>query len=424
MKKLVLRDYQIEASNAAVKFFNSASRENGLIIAPTACGKSVVIADIARQLNTNVLVLQPSREILLQNFEKLKYYGIEGGIYSASVRKKEIKPITFATIGSIMHHIDDFDMFGAILLDEAHNACATQGMYKTFFEKVPRKILGFTATPYRLSHIAGIEVNGEFKVNGTYDRHEYFYKESFYPRKGVKLANRCMSKFLTRTRPRIFSKVVYNISIQKLIGDGYLSAPEYFSLNAFDESRLRRNSTGMDYDEQSMIDEFQRVKFTDAVADIVRRLQKPKQGGKRKGILVFTRFVDDARGIANVVRKSAIISGETPMKERDAILHAFQNGEINVLTNAGCLTTGYDYPALDTVVIARPTMSLSLYTQIVGRVMRIAKRKKTPWVVDLGGNLARFGRVQDTYLREQYNGAYQLMGVIGGVEKPLTNTII
>lgn len=424
MKELILRDYQQEASNAAVKFLQSDSRENGLIIAPTGSGKSILIADIARQMDKNVIVLQPSREILLQNFEKLKHYGIEGGIYSASVGIKEIKRITFAMIGSIMNHIDDFNKFGVVLLDEAHRANASQGQYNDFFQKIPRNIIGFTATPYRLSHIAGIEVDGKFLINGTYNHEEYFYGKSMWPRDGVTLANRCMSKFLTRTRPRIFSKVIYNIPIQKLISDGYLMEPEYYSINAFDESRLRRNSTGMDYDEQSMFEEFNRVNFAGAIAGIVKRLQHPKRGGKRHGILVFTRFVEDAKDIASVVSKSATISGETPKKERERILTDFQKGEIEVLTNSGVLTTGYDYPALDTVVIARPTMSLSLYTQMVGRVLRISKRKKTPWVVDLGGNLGRFGRIQDTSIQETQKGLYWLMGEVNGMKRALTNTLL
>lgn len=423
MKEIKLRDYQQEASNAAVGFFRSKYAGNGLIVAPTASGKSIIIADIARQLDTNVLVLQPSREILLQNYAKLKWYGIEGGIYSASVGIKEIKRITFATIGSIMNHIEDFNHFGVIIVDEAHNVNAIKGQYKDFFAKVPRKVLGLTATPYRLFQQNGIEVNEKFMLNGTYDKNKYFYGGKFIPKPGVVVAHRCMEKFLTRTMPRIFTKLVYNIPIQKLMADGYLSKPEYYSLNAIDESRLQRNSTGMDFDEGSMKKEFERVNLTEAIADIVKRLQHPKRGGKRKGILVFTRFVDNARGIAGVVPNSEIVSGETPAKERESILEAFQNGELEVLTNAAVLTTGYDYPALDTVVIARPTMSLSLYTQMVGRVLRIAEGKKTPWVVDLGNNLSRFGKVEDAYIQEPKKGLYQVTGIVNGVEKPLTNTL-
>lgn len=422
MKKVTLRDYQQEASDAAVRFLQSGERGNGLIVAPTGSGKAVLLADIARQTGENVLILQPSREILLQNFDKLKWYGIDGGIYSASVGKKDIRRITFATIGSIMRHVDDFDKFGVIMVDEAHVTNAAQGQYRDLFAKVPRKVIGLTATPYRLTQVAGIEVNGRFLPNGTYDKADYFITER-RPMPGVTRASRCMSKFLTRTRPRVFDRVVYNIPIQKIMRDGYLAQPEYYSLNAFDERRLRRNSTGMDYEEESMRGEFERAGLAEAVADIVRRLQHPKRGGKRRGILVFTRFVEDARLVSGAVPSSAIVSGETPAKERERILADFQEGRLEVLCNASVLTKGYDYPALDTVVIARPTMSLALYTQMVGRVLRVSPNKKTPWVVDLGGNLSRFGRVEDACIEEPRRGMYQVTGIVNGARRQLTNVI-
>lgn len=385
-------------------------------------GKSLIIADIAGRLNTNILVLQPNREILLQNLSKLRWYGIDGGVYSASVGRKEIKRITFATIGSIMRHMDDFNKFGVILCDEAHNVSADKGMYKTFFDNSPRKIIGLTATPYRLSQVNGIEVDGKFLPNGSYPKNMYF-RNKFTPKDGVRIAHRCIEKFLTRTKPKIFSKLIYNIPIQKLMSCGYLSRPEYYSIKAFDEGRVRRNSTGMDYEESSLRDEYMRSNYMDSVVSVIRRLMHPKRGGRRRGILVFTRFVDDALYVSSRIEECRAISGETPAKERAEILDSFSKREFEVLVNAAVLTTGYDYEALDTVLIARPTMSLSLYTQMVGRVLRIAKNKKTPWVVDMGGNIERFGYVENTFLEEPSAGMYQLSSLNSGEKKILTNVI-
>lgn len=98
-----LRDYQQISSDAAIRFFRSTSKKNGLLVVPTGAGKSLIIADIAARLDGNVLVFQPSREILAQNFAKLQSYGvIDCSIYSASFNRKEIRRITFATIGSVM----------------------------------------------------------------------------------------------------------------------------------------------------------------------------------------------------------------------------------------------------------------------------------------------------------------------------------
>ena len=104
--KYQLRDYQKASSDAAIKFFQSKTQNNGLLVCPTGAGKSLIIADIAYRLNDKVLVFQPSKEILAQNFAKLKSYGVEDcAIYSASFNCKEIKRITFATIGSVMSNM-------------------------------------------------------------------------------------------------------------------------------------------------------------------------------------------------------------------------------------------------------------------------------------------------------------------------------
>lgn len=419
--KYVLRDYQKEASDAVVRFFNNKKEKgNGLVIAPTASGKSLILADIASQLNGNVLVLQPSSEILKQNFAKLKSYGIEDcSIYSASLNKKEISRITFAMIGSIMAHIDDFDKFTAILVDECHVINAQGGQYKTFFEKVKRKIVGFTATPYRLYTHQGITFKGQFMPNGTFCDEDYFV-DGFMPKPGVEIANRCILKFLTRTRQRIFSKVIYNISIQKLMHDGYLAPMQYFPLKVFDQEKVKMNTTGRDYDERSLQAEFSRSNVLEKLTNIVKRLMQPKSGKPRNGILVFTSFLWEAEALANAIPDCEVISGNTKPKERDRILKEFQEGKIKVLSNVMVLTTGYDYPALDTIVMDRPTKSLALYYQILGRAWR-PYPGKTSWIVDLTENYNEFGMVENLVMDEPRPGQYVINGFVKGQWKQLTN---
>ena len=102
----------------------------------------------------------------------------------------------------------------------------------------------------------------------------------------------------------------------------------------------------------------------------------------------------------------AIVSGDTPKKEREHILEAFKAGEIPVVANVGVLTTGFDYPELDTVVMARPTMSLAMWYQIVGRAIRPHPSKECGWIVDLCGNIKRFGEVSDLRLFDSGNGKW------------------
>lgn len=331
-------------------------------------GKSLVIADIASRLEGPLLVFQPSKEILQQNFAKLQSYGIfDCGCYSASVGCKDINRITFATIGSVMNHMSDFDCFKNIIIDECHYVNSKAGQYKEFIEAKNRQVVGLTATPYRLDRAEGGSI----------------------------------LKFLTRVRPRIFSKVIYCCQIGELLSKGYLADLHYYDLTTLDLRRVRSNSTGADYDERSLLAEYERSGFYDKLSNTVVKVLQPKSGIPRKGVLVFTAFTKEARQLVDKLQSlgvnAAIVTGETPKKEREAILEGFKRREIKVVANVGVLTTGFDYPALDTVVLARPTKSLGLYYQMVGRAIRPFEGKDG-WIVDLSGNYSRFGNVADLFI--------------------------
>ena len=400
-----LRDYQQQASDAAINFFKSKRERNGILVLPTGAGKSLVIADIAHRLDGNVLVFQPSKEILEQNFDKLRSYGVEDcSIYSASFNSKEISRITFATIGSVKSHMEDFNHFRYIIVDECHGVNPQGGMYKDFFDCAKRKILGLTATPYRLTS-AQICLD----ENGRYD-------PTCEPQ------NKCILKFLTRTRPRVFHDVIYQVEIHTLLQRGYLSKLNYYDMTIVPQEGLKRNTTGMDFDEKSLFEEFQRVNLQDHLVNIVRRLQHPKSGIPRKGILVFTKFLEESENLCRSIDDCEMLSGETPKKERERIIKDFKSGKIKVLTNVGVLTTGFDYPELDTVVMARPTMSLAMYYQILGRAIRPHPSKEAGWIVDLCGNIKRFGKVEDLRLFERKPGEYFIQGIADNQYKQLTNT--
>lgn len=420
--KYQLRDYQQESSDAAVSFFQTKNDRNGLLVLPTGAGKSLVIADIAFRLGEPLLVLQPSREILAQNFAKLKSYGVEDcSIYSASLNSKKISRITFATIGSIMAHIDDFDHFKYIIVDEAHCVNASQGQYKQFFDKVKRKILGLTATPYRLtSALQYLDREGKQHFRPKDDEGSQKFDERIASRE-LMMETRCVLKFLTRTRPRVFHDVVYQVDISTLLSRGYLADVDYFDLSVVDQSKLRRNSTGMDFDDKSLFSEFKQTNFGDYLLNIVQRLLHPKDGKPRRGILVFTKYLEECEALVKRFPSCSLVSGSTPKKERDEILENFKLGCIDVLVNVGVLTTGFDYPELDTVVMARPTMSLALYYQIIGRGIRPHPSKKSLWFVDLCGNIKRFGKVEDLHLAEPNPGEYIITGCAEGATKQLTN---
>lgn len=366
-----LRPYQQQAADVAVRYFKDrTATANGIMVLPTGSGKSLVIADIAARLGAPVLVFQPSKEILEQNYAKLCAYDIlECAVYSASCNSKAISRITFATIGSVKNHVEEFSHFRYVIVDECHMVNPKEGMYRDFFKAIRCKIIGLTATPYRL----------------------------YSTRNGAVL------RFITNTSPRVFSRLLFFVQIGYLFGLGYLAKLNYYRIPLIDLNRLRRNSTGADYTDDSVQREYRRVSFNDGVLNIVRRLLRVN----RRGILLFSRFVEEAQYISDSLPgMAAIVSQNTPKKERERILADFKAGRIKVVTNVGVLTTGFDYPELDTVVLARPTLSLALYYQMVGRAIRPHPSKAEGWIVDLCGNFNRFGRVEDLQLASYKPGTY------------------
>lgn len=372
-----LREYQQQASDAAVKFFKSKGEMNAIEVLPTGSGKSLVIADIANRLDGHTLVFQPSKEILEQNFAKLCSYGVlDCSVYSASFNSKAISRITFATIGSVIHHTEMFRHFNNVIIDECHLVNAKGGMYEEFIRVTKCKVLGLTATPYRLS-------------SSSYG---------------------AMLKFITRTRPRIFSKVIYQVQIKTLLNMGYLADLNYYYCPPIDwnEANLQDNSTGADYTDKSVQDEYKRIDFYSWLVSIVKRVSSPKSGKPRNGILVFTRFLTEAQRLTYEIEGCAMVSGNMKKTERELILNEFKAGKIKVVVNVGVLTTGFDYPELDTIIMARPTKSLSLWYQIVGRAIRPSPSKESGWVIDLCGNINRFGKVQDLELVEPKPNMWQV----------------
>jgi DNA repair protein RadD len=365
----VLRPYQKETVEAAVRYLKSGSKYNAIEVLPTGAGKALVIANVAKELGAPTLIFQPSKEILEQNYEKLLSYGYRASIYSACMRQKEVLDITFATIGSVVRKADLFKEFRYIIIDECYCVNSKEGMYSAFLKCIEgARILGLTATPYRL-------VTDGF--GGS------------------------ILKFLTRTRPRVFRDVIYHVQNRDLFEAGFLAKLRYSSPVNFDRSRLKVNSTGADFDDQSVKNYYRDSKFPDMVVDVITR-----EMGTRRNALVFTRFVEEAEYLVSRVPGTAIVTAETPKTERGKLISGFRSGQIKVICNVGILVLGFDYPELETIIIATPTMSLARYYQMVGRGIRPHPAKKYTEVVDMCGNLKLFGKVEDLRLVNGGNGKW------------------
>ena len=368
------RPYQQESIDKAVDFFKNKRKQNGIIILPTGSGKSVVIANIASGVEGKTVVFQPSKEILEQNFAKFISYGYRAGIYSASAGMKHIDTITFATIGSVAskHHL--FSQFQNIIIDECHLVNSKGGMYNDFIEALSHaKVLGLTATPYRLTS----------SMEG------------------------CMLKWLTRTRPRIFSDVLHYVQNNVLFNAGHLAPLKYFQFNVIDRNMLQVNSTGTDFTDASLKAYYKKIDMPRQTAYWAARLL-----AKRKNLLIFSTLIEEAVKTAHLIPGSVVITGQTDKRQREKILADFKANKIKCLINVGVLTTGFDYPALECMLLARSTMSLSLYYQMVGRVMRPFTNedgtKKEGWIVDLGGNIEKFGRIETMEIKQDSKGLFSI----------------
>lgn len=382
-----LRSYQQHAVDAGVAYLGNPkwAGRNGLMVIPTGAGKSLVIASLAARLNEPVLVFQPSKEILQQNAEKLRGYGFFPGIWSASLNQKRLGLITLATIGSVVRDAAQFRQFKYILIDEAHLVNARGGMYRSFLDVLSHaRVIGLTATPYRLAS------DGQ----------------------GSQL------RFLTRTRPRVFDDVVYYLNLAPLFRAGFLAPLTYHEQNVLETAQLQLNSTGADFDDRSLRQTYRALSFAERLQTTVQALLAR---GHRQ-ILVFTRFTEEATALAATVPGAAVVTADTPSDERARILWSFRKGLTRVVANVGVLTVGFDYPELTTVVLARPTMSLAMYYQQVGRVLRPHPSKPTAHVVDLVGLKRRFGPIEQIWMQPGGKTGQQWVIVTGEQrDRVLTN---
>lgn len=365
-----LRPYQQESVSAGIDYFNSKTNKNAILILPTGSGKSIVIANLVAPLKGKTVILQPSKEILEQNFAKYISYGYYASIYSASVGQKKIDRVTFCTIGSIINKKHLFEGLENIIVDECHLVNAKGGQYEDFIKSFPKaKVLGLTATPYRLS-------------NDSY---------------GAQL------KFITRTRPKLFHSVLYYIQNDVLFNAGFLSKLEYYSFDVVDRSKLQLNSTGTDFTVQSLSRLYKTIDMPSIIVKYALRIL-----AKKPNILIFCALIHEAQIVTKRIPGAVLLTGETKKEDRERILIQFKKGIIKCLVNVGVLTTGFDYPELEAVLIARSTMSLALYYQIVGRAMRIAPNKKNAWIADLGGNINFFGKIETMKIIKNEKGLFSI----------------
>jgi len=374
-----LRDYQLEPVAIGIEFFNTPKMAPSIIVAPTAFGKSIVIAYIAKGINEKVLVIQPSKELLEQNYNKLINLGGKASIYSASMGEKEIGDITYATIGSIINIAWKFRELGItkVIIDECDRYQRDKnGQLRKFIDGMKAThVLGLTATPLKLQT--------NMSETGPYS-------------KLVMLTNR--SKHGT-----FFKHIIHVSQIEEIVKMGFWTPLEYQSYD-FDTGALVYNSSGAEYTNDSIARAYENQNLQDKIVKKVRELQD------RKSILIAVPTIVQATQLAGKIPSAAVVHGETPTGERNRIIEEFRNQKIRVIVQVNVLTVGFDYPELDCLITGRPTASISWWYQFVGRGTRIHDNKQNCLVVDFVGAVDKFGKVESLYYKEDEDGIWELYG--------------
>ncbi len=357
------RKYQIEAEDALV---NDIYNFNPVIAIPTGAGKTKIMAGfIYKYLEANpyhnILVLSNTENILKQDHEAIQNFfpGIIIGLYSSGLKTREIQKITVAGIQSVYRKPELFCDFDITIIDECH--CIPpkgNSMYMKFLNAINSKCIGMSATVFR---------------------------------RGVGL--------IYEGADALFNKLSYDLTslenFNKLVDDGYLCTLISKSTNMEMDTKGVKTTAG-DYNLKALSKKFDRESIT------ARAIKETIEFGKRyKSWLVFAIDIEHADHITEKLNESGIKTRALHTKQkkyRTEILDQFKGGEIQALVSVGMITTGFDAPGVDLIVMLRPTKSAVLHVQMIGRGTRTCEGKDHCLVLDFAGNLSRLGPINNVLI--------------------------
>jgi DNA repair protein RadD len=366
---MMLRWYQAEAKKAVYDYLGANKTGNPCVVLPTGSGKTPLLASICAdvaQWGGRVVVVAHVKELLQQSANKLREIlpAEMVGVYSAGLGEKtHDAQITVAGIQSAYKKAGLIGKKDLVIVDEAHLIPSHDGgMYREFIAGMQIvnpsvRVVGFTATPFRLD--CGMICGGEDSV---------------------------------------LDAVVYEASVKQLIVQGYLSPIRMAQGKAqanLDEVHVR----GGEYVESEVAEAMIPV-VAEAVGEAVGLCS-----GRRR-ILVFCSSVEHAKIVREAIieftgEECGIVFGDMPSGEREHTIGRFNDGSLRWLVNMNVLTTGFDCPSIDAIVLMRATLSPGLYCQMVGRGLRIAEGKHDCIVLDYGSNALRHGPIDDLHIDEK-----------------------
>lgn len=378
-----LRPYQNDAVNSIFDYFQTKSG-NPICAMPTGTGKSVVIGDFVKRSfqqwpNSRFLMLTHVKELITQNADKLKrlWETAPLGIYSAGLgEKNSCLPIIFGGVASVHGNVDIFGHRDLVLVDECHLISQNKSsMYQKVIAELKEvnpylKVIGFSATPFR---------TGQGLI----------------------------------TDDGLFTDICYNDTtmhrFNQLVLDGFIAPliPKRTSLE-YDVSQVKiTNGDFNEHDLQKSVD------IDEITYKAIRELLE--YGYSRNSGLVFTSGIEHCEHVKTAIQSfgesATCVHSKMGKKQRIEALEGFGNGTYKYIVSNGVLTTGFDHPPIDIIGMLRPTMSVSLWVQMLGRgtrpyswlVENIYKPgfnyvKENCLVLDFAGNTKRLGPINDPVL--------------------------
>ena len=367
---ITLRPYQQDALNAVLDAFQR--QRSVLLEAACGAGKTILFSSIIRHFAEKYpamrsVILAHREQLVKQARDKLLKVWPEGedkvgmACKSACSTVELEKPVVIASPQTLAARIGSMPPVQLAIVDEVHRLppADRKSQYGGLMEALrgyypEMRLLGVTATPYRLNH-------------------GYIY------------GDKCR-----HPEQNWFSDLSYKVGIYDLQAQGFLVPLKLYIADEPDLSDVGTSSTG-DWNIDELAEAMSKSVHVNSAVEAVQRY-----ASDRKHIVVFGVTIEHAEVLRDVFREAGYstvaVHSKMPKAERDAALYAFDRGDVQVVCNVGVLTEGWDCTSVDCMVMCRPTKSAALYCQMAGRGLRLHEGKTDCLMLDLSGNYAEHGR--------------------------------
>lgn len=348
---MLLRNYQTRLVDNALKAL--ATHGNTLAVAATGAGKTIMLADVLRQMGGKQLVLQHRQELVEQNLHKFKLVNTKAktGLWTADAKTFR-GDTTFAMVQSLNNHIKKIPKLDVICVDEAHHIAAPtfEKIISHAKEQNPNlKLIGFTATPKRTD------------------------------KKGLR---------------KHFDNICDHITIKELVDLGFLVPPKAFVVSVGDTQQDLAQIKGSDFGDQLEVANILNTEYVNK--EVVRHWkEKAIEHERIRPTIIFASTIKHAIDVSEAFNKEGIrasyVHGEMRLQDRKSILDMLRRGKINVLVNVMVLTEGFDFPPISCVVLLRKCSDKSPLIQMAGRGLRTVNPEEYPNIIKKDCIILDFG---------------------------------